>query len=85
MLTEVEAKKKTCCQPLQIAYIGGEEGTGVNYAGNCIASNCMAWRWSDNAKLWFSKGEMALREESYPENSFVLECEGYCGLAGKEE
>ena len=36
MMTEVEARKKRCCNP--------KSGDGI-FISYCFASECMAWRW----------------------------------------
>lgn len=54
-LTEAEAKEKWCCGPLY-------EGRGY-----CLASACMAWRWT------YPKKDEAGR----------IVAAGYCGHAGK--
>lgn len=63
LLTEEEAKKKWC--PMAQIIIGYNEN--VNSASNCIASECMAWRWA----------VIQPGGKPNPANG------GYCGLAGK--
>ena len=59
--TETEAKTKACCK-------GSSHQTRNN--GPCIASECMAWRWS-----W------ALTP-SGAKTDIKSTTDGYCGLAG---
>lgn len=55
MLTEAEAKKKWCLLP-------GNEGV------HCVASECMAWRWLNQADPHEPNRKLG---------------GGYCGLAGR--
>lgn len=64
LLTEEEARKKTCPQSLTIVNGEGE-------VLECLASECMAWRW--------------FNQHGLPENMQNDERKGYCGLAGKTE
>ena len=104
MLTEEEAKTKWC--PFA-RYSSKEEGwkRGINrWVGDdsqfnpvpaqCIASECMAWRWN-NAALSLVEGEEPEGsgwEKSGKPFGFVpggqtsqrwIRRQGYCGLAGK--
>jgi len=61
MTTEEEAKKKWCCA-----------GMSSLESIKCLASECIAWRWSDTEGI-----DPALLKD--PPGS------GYCGMAGKVE
>ncbi len=69
-MTEDEASKKTCWRtfgsPCHVDEWGNIQG------GNqfCIASACMAWRWSAAKEI---------------DNKPTLQAQGYCGVAGKPE
>jgi hypothetical protein len=80
-VTEDEAKTKACCGPFReaIPYAGAAEheeiardGLDPEYAAEisgrypCIASSCMAWRWSGTASQY----------------SRIADVPGFCGLAG---
>lgn len=47
MTTEEEARKKRCPLSFGVQEIRNGNGDGIREAGpwNCIASDCMAWRW----------------------------------------
>lgn len=64
--TEEEAKTKACCK-IMPTY----QGELVTAA--CLASKCMAWRWSPAGT---EKEVQQSRLEGYQKK-------GYCGLAGK--
>jgi len=76
-MTEEEAKAKMCCGPLHFS------STDPN-GQRCIASACMAWRWSRKANpdyreanIWPDARPFHMREPT------VQDCEnGGCGLAG---
>lgn len=84
MKTEDEARKCWC------PYRGESEFGRSNAAGpgrlNCIASECMAWRWVDTGTSiegsvkdhhWRPVGETDSGKRVCADNR------GYCGLAGK--
>lgn len=83
-MTEDEAKTKWC--PFA-RHANGSGGVGVNrvnwdreypYA-NCIASACMAWRWSSAPiQVIGNDATGALTREDLPGG-------GYCGLAGRPD
>lgn len=88
-MTEDEAKTKACC--------------GAGYRplenGHCIASACMAWRWSEEKRtLAFLEAVQAhMKAQAKPNFNTATQAvwaetggkfariEGYCGLAGKPE
>jgi hypothetical protein len=78
MMTEAEAKTKWCPHArLQTSWSspqGGVALAGINRweKGNakCIASECMAWRWTG-------------RYDTRTEPKVTTLPTGYCGLAGK--
>ena len=88
ILTEEEAKKKWC------PFTRNGNEAGCNRAGTitsrpfdaCIASECMAWRWTHMRHF----AEPANTSDLYPDNKGYLarkngddmERIGYCGLAG---
>ena len=85
LLTEDEAKQRWCPfsrTAFQYRHGDGDAMVVANRAENdnpitdCIASQCMAWRWRVGPP---SKQDRA----SYRETSAMPEWEGYCGLAGK--
>jgi hypothetical protein len=73
MMTEAEAKKKWC--PHIRITTGVHESMSITNRcdtptmTNCIASECMAWRWAN---------ERGLRSDGAS-----VPVTGYCGLAGK--
>ena len=70
-MTENEAREKLC--PFRTENVvdwNTDRGTVLVGSANCIASDCMAWRWEDV-------------EFDLPEPPLPSELEGYCGLAGK--
>ena len=79
-MTEEEAKKKRCCGPsgcgrhMEVVDTPDLQREHAEYASHlesfCIASVCMAWRWSGWSK-----------DESGHD---VLPLQGYCVLAGKD-
>ncbi|MCK5563669.1 MAG: hypothetical protein KAJ07_00345 [Planctomycetes bacterium] len=83
LFTEEEAKKKWCCQALELE----ECNKGVtNVAGFCSASVCMAWRWDIESKSHLEvvpdkKDPDDMVTVDYPQS----EWKGYCGLAGRPE
>ena len=73
LLTEEEAKEKHCC-------------TAKTYdTDDCIASNCMAWRWDEKSFRVFDENGGALNEQHNWKDMPQSEWKGYCGLAGKPE
>jgi hypothetical protein len=78
-MTEEEAKKKWCpmFHKRINVFINKEEVDAIEERmlnhkkqGNCIASDCMMWKWINNHKDGYNHvGKPAL---------------GYCGLGGKE-
>ena len=77
MLTEEQAKEKFCPVARVIKTNGAAELVAGNRdsedqpLGNCIASECMAWRIAEMATHDVDTGK-----EIHPER-------GYCGLAGQ--
>lgn len=76
-MTEDEAMTKTCCGPLIIAaaaLMAGNlpppDSADTTRAGNCIASNCMAWR------------TVVRNRHPRPIDDAHNETVGFCGLAG---
>jgi hypothetical protein len=51
------------------------DGLIVPDTARCIASECMAWRWEENAETWTTG------EKKKPNS--MSNADGYCGLAGK--
>ena len=72
-MTEDEAKTKVCCGPPHIGAVAKGD-TQIR----CIASACMAWRWSFSPRAAKSAAEEAPMAHS--RSPFVAK--GYCGLAG---
>jgi hypothetical protein len=77
-MTEEEARKKWCPQ---VRYFVDADGLGRTNmpedSCRCIASDCMAWRWSYD---WIKPHDTTLDE--YAALSTTL---GYCGLAGSQQ
>lgn len=67
-MTEDEAKTKACCGP----WLAVDEG------GNCIASACMAWRWTFSPR----QAEHAAKDAPMAHSKSPFVARGYCGLAG---
>lgn len=88
MHTEDEAKVRWC--PAARVSMGpnrqtSNQGNPTNPHLNCIASECMAWRWAQeiihvNAAIPNTLG--GYRAEAYETNCRST-THGYCGLAGK--
>lgn len=66
-MTEDEARQKWCPASHTLGYVVGDPPV-VPDEGRCIASMCMAWRWSKGAATAMD-----------PPASTT---DGYCGLAG---
>lgn len=82
-MTEDEARKRWCPfaqVPVRIAGTvisanrARTEDDGLDHGPLCIASNCMAWRWS-----YSPESQKADEEFDYKSGP----CKGFCGLAGK--
>lgn len=96
LLTEQDAKTKQCCGPYIAASATMATSANIDLEvapgtfGKCIASECMAWRWSE---YWFQE-EIQRRSRAAPSASVQaiadrmkaeVICRGYCGLAGRIE
>ena len=82
-MNESEAKTKWCCAdmsfPVKVS-VDYQADSITEYRGFCIASECMAWRATDN--------EIKENPSSPVENGRARDASdyvpaGYCGLAGK--
>lgn len=90
MHTEEEAKTKWCPFAREV-YVPPEShcpGTVANrdydsapYGCRCIASECMAWRWSHFTAGHAKHGSDYISDGCPPGKK----AEGYCGLAGRPE
>jgi len=85
-MTEDEARQKWCpffrviSLPGTVAdNLGAKRGGSLS--GDCLASDCMAWRW--NALQVVTAKEMGTGAIKDSTDTFTAECGGYCGLAGK--
>ena len=98
-MTEDEAKKKWCPQVREIgddpvAYNRNYVGKPV---GRCVASECMAWRWSEAKRTvaFLEAVQAHMRTQTKPNFNTAVQAvvyadragefartEGYCGLAG---
>lgn len=83
LLTEKEARNKWC--PFTRAEVDGSVinrtalGYGDDEAWRCIASDCMAWRWTETVYRDPATDEYSsTKVGSYTENLK----RGYCGIAG---
>ena len=75
MLTENEAKTKWC----PLIRVAADEDCNRNMPGTeCIASDCMAWRWSNRNKGHTGESD----QYGMPIEVPVF---GWCGLAGRPE
>lgn len=86
-MTEAEAKTKACCK--------GSEYT-VRNNGPCVASRCMAWRWSEPKRTAAFLEAVQAHMQTQPKPNFNTatqavyaetggkfeRVEGFCGLAG---
>jgi len=68
-LTEEQAKTKACCN--------GASRPATN--GICIASECMAWRFTGAAKIIPGEFDETRAAPSRPVRHVAV---GYCGMAG---
>lgn len=99
-MTEDEAKTKWCCGPamnVMAARIASGKPQVSATEGQCIASNCMAWRWSEPKRTVAFLAAVQARMQSSAKPNFnkaVAEIwtetggqfervEGDCGLAGE--
>ena len=71
LLTEEEAMKMWCPR----AHNGSDQ--------ECIASNCMAWRWFEKSKWDLDMNDGKGGEEVI--NHHQPDWKGFCGLAGRVE
>ena len=82
IVTEEQARRKWCPQAMSYAsHLGGHAAvnrrhdTGEPWQDcNCIASDCMMWRWAEQGH---DAGDMP--------GTGVHPSTGYCGLAGKPD
>lgn len=65
-MTEDDARQKWC--PMVRYPLWPDECSGGNEGARCIASDCMMWRWDEDANELAETG---------------FDCVGYCGLANK--
>ena len=75
-MTEDEAKTKWC--PFTRFHSSPSDDIYSNRLGGrpiaeCIASECMAWRWQQDTRVEIVRGEYVSKNPLH----------GYCGLAGK--
>lgn len=82
-MTEEHARTKWCPHMRQPACMPDGTSVAVNFLpadngpdcrGNCIASDCMAWRWDDGEGPEYVESLKAVRMKKV--------ATGYCGLAG---
>lgn len=57
----------------------GSEVHTYHQENRCIASGCMAWRWSEIATGWITKMDGSRTAMGFETSNTA----GYCGLAGK--
>lgn len=66
------------------AYVGGT--TDEMCVGNCIGSDCMAWRWfdsvSDDGKVCHPKPSVHVRRDPLPKEAPLTDRRGFCGAFG---
>lgn len=82
-MTEDDAETKWC--PFAIGHVWLDHKTmivgnrkGDDAVGRCVASKCMAWRWTHSPD-WVDRG----RQEAPMANAREpFTASGYCGLAG---
>ncbi len=84
LLTEKEAREKRCCQAFEPNKEIKQQGTrsfnplyDAMTFQKCVASRCMAWRWSVDSNRDLDKGYTVFKPQS--------EWKGFCGLAGRVE
>ena len=71
-MTEDEAKTKVCPLTLKGDHVGARPNeTGVIVA-HCLASACMAWRWTITPEDAKASRDLGLKDTE----------SGFCGLAG---
>lgn len=96
-MTEDEALKKACCGPWAVNWAGRIDSVAAiqaTQAQTCIASSCMAWRWSEekrtaaylqavveHMKATGDNFNKATQEVVKRREEFT-HTEGFCGLAG---
>ena len=68
MMTEEDAKTKWC-------FAAGQNRREIRLGEQCIASQCMAWRWQPTHINNPEGGDMIWSARAY----------GYCGLAGESK
>ena len=77
-MTEDEAKTKWCPH-VRIADTGADNAVACNrytsedYGSNCIASDCMMWRWGND-------GAKSLGQQQAEGVGIIEQNGGYCGL-----
>ena len=84
-MQESEAVKKWCPMVRRSSVVGSYN---VPYKdANCIASECMMWRWHENLLQCFKCKAIYSKDTSCPVCKTQLDpyYSGYCGLAGKPE
>ena len=92
-ISEADAKTKACFQAQTFA---GSQQVADGPGPHCIASDCMAWRWSraKETEAYLAAVQAHMKEHGvnfnvatqkvYAEIGSTFEqVEGFCGLAGK--